>query len=231
MWCVIPAAGRGSRFGAEVPKQYLAVLGKPVIEWTLRRLASHPQIDGLMVALAADDRYWPGWSSLEGKPVRTCIGGAQRADSVLAGLEALAGVVTPSDWVLGHDAARPCVSHADLERLIHAGRGDAVGAILAARARDTLKRADAKGRIAATLPRENVWRALTPQMLRIGELTAALRENESEASAFTDDANALEARGQFPLLVEGSEDNLKLTLPEDVALLEAILRRQIAAGS
>src|SRR6478752_6675795 len=144
-WVVVPAAGRGARFGGDVPKQYLDVDGEPLIAHTLRALLSHPGVEGAVVALAAGDGAWPGWTEFEGKPVRTCIGGASRAASVLAGLEALPDDVRADDFVLVHDAARPNLPQDDLSALLERGRADPVGAILAAPVRDTLKLAGDDG--------------------------------------------------------------------------------------
>ena len=227
MWCVIPAAGSGRRFGGDTPKQYLPLHGQPLLAWTLARLASHPAVDGLMVVIAAADAWWPGWTSVAGKPVRTAVGGAERADSVLAGLRALADVPGAGPWVMVHDAARPCVPHADLDRLLAAGTADPVGAILAARVRDTVKQAGPDGRIAATLPRERLWRAQTPQLARRERLQYALEQSAPRAVVPTDEAAALETIGEFPLLVEGSDENLKVTTSPDLALAESILLRQI----
>jgi len=224
-WAIVPAAGRGSRFGGEVPKQYLAVAGRPLIEHALRALLSHPVVEGVVVALGASDARWPGWESLEGKPVRTCIGGDERAASVLAGLAALPESVRADDFVLVHDAARPNLAFDDLEQLLTRGRGDPVGAILAAPVRDTLKRANDDVRSAMTEPREQLWRALTPQMFRRGGLTRALQAAMRVGAKVTDEAMAMERLGLKPRLVEGSEDNIKVTTPADLALAEFILRR------
>lgn len=229
-WCVIPAAGSGSRFGGAVPKQFRELLGQPMLSRTLARLASHPAIAGLMVVLAGDDAHWPGLTAIGEVEVRTATGGAERADSVLAGLRALPAAVADDDWVLVHDAARPCVRVDDITALLDAGTRDAVGAILAAPVRDTMKAADGERRITSTVPRENLWRALTPQLFRRGDLTAALvaarTENDSRAAPPTDEANALEVLGKFPLLVAGSDDNLKVTTEPDLFLAAHILREQ-----
>lgn len=225
LWCVVPAAGRGARFGGGVPKQYLPLAGKPLLLHTLERLAAHPRIAGLMVALAADDPHWPGVAALHGKPVSTCIGGGERADSVLAGLHALRAETDEDDFVLVHDAARPCVRADDITRLIALGVA-AGGALLAAPLRDTLKRADANGFCIATEPREARWRALTPQLFRHGELLAALESACAGGIAITDEAMAMERAGHRPLLVEGDESNIKVTTPADMLLAEFLLRRE-----
>ena len=216
-WVVVPAAGRGARFGAEVPKQYLDVDGEPLIAHTLRALLSHPGVDGAVVALAAGDGAWPGWTEFEGKPVRACVGGACRAASVLAGLEALPDDVRADDFVLVHDAARPNLSQGDLSALLERGRADPVGAVLAAPVRDTLKLAGDDGGIDGTRPRERLWRALTPQLFRRMQLARALEAALAGGDEPTDESMAMELQGARPLLVEGSEANLKVTTPADLA--------------
>lgn len=224
LWCVVPAAGRGLRVGGDRPKQYLPLGGRLLIEHTLDRLAGHPRIAGLLVVLSPDDELWPGVSTLHGKPVRTTPGGAERCDSVLAGLQALPVEVGDEDFVLVHDAARPCVRLADISRLIELGaQGD--GGLLGAPLRDTLKRADEAGRSALTEPRELRWRAFTPQMFRRGALAAALREASRRGVTVSDEAMAMELAGHAPLLVEGAEDNIKVTTAADFALAEFLLGR------
>lgn len=224
-WAVVPAAGRGRRFGGEVPKQYLPILGRTVLHHALERLALHPRVRGLVVVLAADDARWPGWRELHGKPVLACTGGEERADSVLAGLRALPDAVRERDWVLVHDAARPCLRHDDLDRLLDHGMAHGVGAILAAPVRDTLKRARANGEIAGSEPRDGLWRAFTPQLFRRATLTRALESALLAGAAITDEAMAIERLGLRPMLVEGAEDNLKITTPGDLALAEYVLAR------
>lgn len=228
IWAVVPAAGRGSRLGGEVPKQHRPLLGRPLIRHTLERLVSHPRIAGVLVVLSADDTFWPGWRELRGKPVLTAIGGAERADSVLAGVRALPDSVRTQDWVLVHDAARPCLRHDDLDRLLDHGCAHDVGAILAAPVSDTLKRADANGAIARTEPRAGLWRALTPQLFRRGTLQRALEAASLAGIAITDEAMALERLGLAPLLVEGAADNIKVTTPADLAFAEFLLARMDA---
>jgi 2-C-methyl-D-erythritol 4-phosphate cytidylyltransferase len=216
-WAVVPAAGRGQRYGAEMPKQYLDVDGEPLIAHTLRALLSHPGVDGAVVVLAADDALWPGWREFEGKPVIACTGGASRGASVLAGLEALPEDVRADDFVLVHDAARPNLAADDLSALLERGRADPVGAILAAPVRDTLKLAGDDGGIDATRPRDRLWRALTPQLFRRLQLLRALEAALAEGAEPTDESMAMERQGARPLLVEGSEANLKVTTPADLA--------------
>lgn len=226
IWAVVPAAGHGSRFGGEVPKQYLEVAGEPLLAHTLRALLAHPGVAGAVVVLAPEDPYWPGWSELEGKPVLSCAGGDSRADSVLAGLGALPDSVRADGFVLVHDAARPNLHPDDLGQLLERGRADPVGAILAAPVRDTLKRAGDEGGIDRTEPRERLWRALTPQLFRRLQLTRALEAARDAGVAVTDESMAMERKGARPLLVEGREDNIKITTPADLAYFEFLLSRR-----
>jgi 2-C-methyl-D-erythritol 4-phosphate cytidylyltransferase len=215
-WAVVPAAGRGARFGAGLPKQYSEVEGEPLLAHALRALLSHPGVEGVVVALAAGDAHWPDWREFEGKPVIACTGGESRAESVLAGLAALPDSVRADDFVLVHDAARPNLSQADLDQLLERGRTDPVGAILAAPVRDTLKRAGDDGGIDGTQPRERLWRALTPQLFRRLQLARALEATLRDGLDATDESMAMERQGARPLLVEGSEANLKVTTPADL---------------
>lgn|SRR5690625_2047704 len=226
IWAVVPAAGHGSRFGGEIPKQYLEVAGEPLLGHTLRALLSHPGVAGAVVVLAPADRHWPGWTEREGKPVVTCVGGESRADSVLAGLQALPESVRADDFVLVHDAARPNLDPGDLAQLLERGRSDLVGAILAAPVRDTLKRAGDDGGIDGTEPRERLWRALTPQLFRRLQLGRALEAAREAGVAVTDESMAMERKGARPLLIEGREDNIKITTRADLAYFEFLLARR-----
>lgn len=225
-WALMPAAGSGRRFGGGLPKQYLSAAGKPLIAHALDALLAHPGVNGAVVALAADDPHWPGWITRHGKPVIACVGGLERADSVLAALRALPEGVAEDALLLVHDAARPNLRAGDIDRLIDAAAASADGAILAAPVRDTLKRADADARIDATEPRERLWRALTPQAFRRNLLRRALEAAQAAGVAVTDEAMAVERLGLHPALVEGREDNLKVTTPADLALVEFLLTRQ-----
>ena len=226
-WAVVPAAGRGSRFGGEVPKQYLELDGQPLLVHAIDALLSHAGVAGVVVALAAGDDRWPGWSTHMGKPVLSCTGGGERAQSVLAALEALSGAgVDDAALVLVHDAARPNLDTRDIGRLLEAAASSADGAILAAPVRDTLKRAGAGDRIASTEPREHLWRALTPQAFRLGALAQALRQAGAAGLTATDEAMAMEHAGAHPRLVEGREDNIKVTTPADLALAAHLLMRR-----
>jgi 2-C-methyl-D-erythritol 4-phosphate cytidylyltransferase len=217
LWCLVPAAGRGARFGGELPKQYVELCGKPLLLRTLEALAAHPRIAGLAVALAEDDRHWPGLRELGGKPLLTAVGGETRSLSVLHGLFALHAHVDRDEYLLVHDAARPCVGRDDVSRLIELASA-AGGGLLATPLRDTLKRADGECRVAATEPRDSRWRALTPQLFRRGELIAALEAAHATGVEVTDEAMAMEHAGHRPLLVEGAESNIKVTTREDLEI-------------
>ena len=223
IWAVVPAAGCGSRFGGDIPKQYLEAGGQSLLAHALDALLAHPRVAGAVVALAADDARWPGWTSRYGKPVLHCIGGGERADSVLAALGLVPADAHNDPLVLVHDAARPNLHRDDLDRLIAAAEASADGAILAAPVRDTLKRGDADSRIVATESRAGLWRALTPQAFRRSTLIAALQRARSDGVAVTDEAMAIERTGAHPRLVEGREDNLKVTTPADLALVDTLL--------
>jgi len=221
-FAIVPAAGSGSRFGAEKPKQYLSLLGRPLIHHTLAALVACPEIERVWVVLSPDDAEWSrhDWSDLGAKLETVRCGGATRADSVGNGLRAAAMVAADDDWVLVHDAARPCLSADMLAALLRELADDPVGGILAVPVADTLKRADSEQRVAATEPRDGLWQAQTPQMFRYGRLAKAL-EN---CRAVTDEAGAIEAMGLKPKLVKGDSTNLKVTFPADLALAAMILR-------
>ena len=226
IWVIVPAAGRGTRFGGELPKQYREVAGQPLLAYALAALLAHPAVEGAIVAIAADDVDWPGWTEFAGKPVLTCTGGLTRAQSVLAALQALPEDVRADDFVLVHDAARPNLGQQDLQQLLERGRNDPVGAILAAPVRDTLKRAGDDGGIDGTEPRQHLWRALTPQLFRRLQLSRALDEAGRAGVEATDESMAMELQGLRPLLIEGSEDNFKVTTPADLARFQFILSQR-----
>ncbi|MEN4902255.1 2-C-methyl-D-erythritol 4-phosphate cytidylyltransferase [Luteimonas sp. TWI1416] len=219
LWAIVPAAGRGTRFGGDVPKQYLEVGGRSVLAHTLACLAGHPGVAGIVLVLAAADAVdLDGLrAGLGDTPLLRADGGDSRADSVLAGLHALPDTVRADDFVLVHDAARPNLAAADLDALLERGRTDPVGAILAAPVRDTLKRAGDDGGIDRTEPRERLWRALTPQLFRRLQLGRALEAAHAAGIVVTDEAMAMERQGARPLLVEGRDDNFKITTPADLA--------------
>lgn len=224
LWAIVPAAGRGQRFGSGIPKQYATIGGQSLLAHTLDALLAHPGVAGAVVALAPGDPHWPGWQQRAGKPVVACAGGDTRADSVLSALAALPQEVRADDFVLVHDAARPNLHAGDLDALLERGCADPVGAILAAPVRDTLKQAGDDGGIDGTQPRERLWRAFTPQLFRRLQLMRALEAARDAGVMVTDEAMAMERLGHRPLLVEGREDNLKVTTQADMALFAYLLQ-------
>jgi len=227
-WLVVPAAGRGRRMGADRPKQYLTLAGRPVLAHTLARLHAAFPAARLCLCLDPDDAWFdPAWVPFA--DWRWVAGGAERADSVANALAAIADEAREDDLVLVHDVARPCVALDDLRRLKQALDDDLVGGLLAAPVADTMKRDDGAGRVAATEPRDGLWHALTPQGFRHGLLARALAAAADAGVAVTDEASAVEALGEAPLLVPGRRDNLKITHPEDLALAGLILAAQASA--
>lgn len=229
-WVVVPAAGSGNRMGAALPKQYLELAGRTVIEHALARFTSHPLISGIVVALAERDEAWPHLSLSSTCPLITVSGGVDRHLSVLNALRRLAELAQPGDWVLVHDAARPCLRRSDLDRLIAMLQDHPVGGLLGVPVPDTLKRVDTRGDVMETLARNGVWRAQTPQMFRLAALTRALEAAVAAGIAVTDEAGAMEHAGHAVRMVEGHPDNIKITAPEDLALAEIFLRRQQEEG-
>ncbi|MBS7326503.1 MAG: 2-C-methyl-D-erythritol 4-phosphate cytidylyltransferase [Thiopseudomonas sp.] len=222
-WLIVPAAGIGARMQATRPKQYLQVAGKSILEHTLAVFLDHPQLQRIVLPLAADDNGWPQTALAQDARILPVAGGAERADSVLAGLRALPSLgAAADDWVLVHDAARPLLRQDDLQLLLDSLQDDPVGGLLACPARDTLKLADGQGRSQSTLPREQIWHALTPQMFRLHALQTALQAALQQGVAVTDEASAMEWAGHAPRLIEGRSDNIKVTRPEDLPLLDAL---------
>lgn len=226
-WCIVPAAGRGSRMGSALPKQYLPLNGQPVLSHTLERLLAVASIEQIVVALHPEDSHWQTLGLADHPRISTVTGGAERADSVLNGLQKMrAANVADDDWVLVHDAARPCVSPADIQSLISAVRHHAVGGLLGIRLKNTIKQVDNKNAVTATADRNRLWSALTPQMFRFGKLYHALTAARKNHWNPTDESMAMELAGFHPLMVEGSEQNIKITLPEDLSLAGFILDNQ-----
>ncbi len=220
-WAVIPAAGSGLRMGSAKPKQYLPLAGKTVLEWATAPFLSDPRCKAVVIVISSNDEYWPG-VALSHSKLRVTQGGRERVHSVLAGLRSLHDA-QQDDWVLVHDAARPCLHVDDIEKLLSETCNDSVGGILATPLSDTLKLADTGQRIARTIPRVDLWRALTPQMFRLGMLQAALHTAIESGSIVTDESAALEVKGLQPKLVAGRSDNLKITVPEDLPLAASVL--------
>lgn len=221
---VIPAAGSGTRMGCVVPKQYLMLRGRPMLWHSASALLNHPGIDQVVIVIDAVDDYWEKLGLDESLVDCTVLrlGGDSRARTVLNAVQALRASVAPADWILVHDAARPCLEAGAIDRLLHGVLPDSVGGLLAIPVRDTLKRARPDGRVDHTQAREGLWQAQTPQMFRHSLLLEALER--ADLDHITDEASAVEALGLHPLLVHGSARNIKITYPEDVALAEEFLR-------
>ncbi len=219
---VVPAAGVGKRMQIDKPKQYLLINNKTIIEHTIERLLSHPLIKQVVVSLSAEDDYFANLPIAGNAQVETVIGGKERYDSVLAGLR----MVKEQQWVLVHDAARPCVTHTDIEQLIQHCVQSQQGAILATPVRDTMKRTDPQGHIHHTENRDNLWHAQTPQMFAAKALISALEQGINTGQNITDEASAMELIGKPCDVVSGREDNIKITRPSDVTLASFILTQQ-----
>lgn len=228
-WAVVPAAGIGSRMRAECPKQYLELLGTPVLMHTVSTLLSHTAIGHVVVAVGADDERWQQTALAGHSRVHFVTGGSSRAASVLAGLMALEERASDHDFVLVHDAARPCLTLHDINKLLTEVRQHPVGGILGTPVRDTMKRVRGYD-IDGTVEREGLWHALTPQMFRLGLLRDTLTDALAEDVTITDEASAIEWAGYRPLMVAGRSDNIKITEPLDLPLAEFYLQQQLAQG-
>ncbi|AWK40660.1 2-C-methyl-D-erythritol 4-phosphate cytidylyltransferase [Photorhabdus laumondii subsp. laumondii] len=229
---LVPAAGIGSRMNSDCPKQYLSIAGKTIIEHTLSALLDHPRIRHVVIVLNPTDTQFQSLEVVSDSRITTVTGGEQRADSVLAGLNHLAHVTGNDNcWVLVHDAARPCLHHDDLDRLLQLAEADeqgnmACGGILASPVRDTMKRGRVGQIIDHTVERQDLWHALTPQFFPLMLLRDCLSKALSQHANITDEASALEYCGYQPVLVNGRSDNIKVTCPEDLALAEFYLSRK-----
>jgi 2-C-methyl-D-erythritol 4-phosphate cytidylyltransferase len=223
-WAVIAAAGQGERMSRQEPKQYLSLCGRTLLEHTLRPFLDCSVLSGIVVVIARQDSRWSSLPVAQDPRVRTVEGGAERMHSVLNGLEELARDAAADDWVLVHDAARPCLGRAELERLVGTLENDRVGGLLALPVGDTLKRADASGsHVLSTVERQGLWAAQTPQMFRYELLHRALQAAMRAGIQVTDEAGAVESLGERPRLIPGSPRNIKVTRPEDLSLAEALL--------
>lgn len=224
IFALVPAAGQGTRMGEALPKQYLPLAGRPMLHHCLEALAAVPRIARVIAILAPDDRHWDAHErdALAGRVRPLRAGGATRGESVANALARLEGEAADDDWILVHDAARPCLTPAMVERLLDEVGDDAVGGLLAMPVADTLKRAGDPMRVAATVPREGLWRAQTPQMFRYG----LLRRGLAGAPGATDESQAVESLGHSPRLVPGDNANFKVTFAEDLPLAEMVLSRR-----
>jgi len=225
-WCVIPAAGIGSRMNADKPKQYLMLGQQTILEHTLSRILSLPYLAGVVVALSPRDSFWKSMSIFQHELVHTTVGGENRADSVLNGLNYLAGRTHANDWVLVHDAARPCVTLASIKKLCDELANSQIGGILSTPVSDTLKYVVNKRDIEATVDRSSLWQAQTPQMFRYHLLRDCLVKTLADNENITDESSAVELCGYQPQVVEGRSDNIKITRADDLLLAEFILQQQ-----
>ncbi|WP_027330784.1 2-C-methyl-D-erythritol 4-phosphate cytidylyltransferase [Marinimicrobium agarilyticum] len=225
-WVIVPAAGIGTRMRSDLPKQYLQLQGKTLLEHTVERLLAIPDLAGLVLALSPSDPYWERLP-LAGDPrVAVVDGGSERSRSVLNALNYLTLQADASDWVMVHDAARPCITPSSIAGLCRHTANHPVGGILGVPVGDTLKRVGPRNVILDTCDRRGLWQAQTPQLFRYQLLHQCLARALAHGEAITDEASALELAGYQPLIVEGRSDNIKVTRPEDLALAEAILQRQ-----
>lgn len=226
IWGIVPAAGIGSRMQADIPKQYLELSGKPILQCTLERLSASLDFAQLVVALNPNDPYWPIRIDGGGLNVLTVDGGKERCDSVLNALDAIADRAAADDWVLVHDAARPCVRADELQAMMQQLDDCGHGGLLAAQVKDTMKRGNSEGCVQTTVERENLWHALTPQVFPFKDLYQAVSSALADGVAITDEAMAIERVGGKVKLLAGSQDNIKITRPEDLKLAALYLQAQ-----
>ena len=233
IWAIVPAAGIGRRMQSAIPKQYLSLNGRPVLEHTLNALLDNQHISGLVIALQAEDAYWAYVKIHSQKPIIRAAGGQERSDSVLNALNALSQLAAfnaETDWVMVHDAVRPCLRQQDIDQLVNEVGGDINGGLLALPVRDTMKRQRSDKHsvncVAQTVDRENLWHALTPQYFPAIVLKNALQNARQKEQTITDESSAMEAAGYSPRLVQGYEDNIKITRPDDLRLASLYLQSQ-----
>ena len=227
LYAVVPAAGIGARMLADRPKQYLSILGKTVLEHTLDQLLAFPEFKKIIVVISKEDAYFSGLNFSNHSKVEICQGGQERYDSVLNGLIHLKKQGVEDDaLVMVHDVARPCIKQADLFNLFHSDSRS--GAILGLQVRDTMKRTDESGNIIKTVERNNLWHALTPQMANLEILYTAISTSLADGMNITDEASALEYIGLSPKMVAGDPCNIKITRPDDLALAQAYLEKNLA---
>lgn len=225
-WAVVPAAGVGSRMNVDVPKQYLDIAGKTVIEHTLERLIAFPLLEKIVVVLGQGDSYAEDIGLLQHKKIVVTEGGDERYLSVINGLHALDLLAHDDDWVMVHDAVRPCVRSADIEWLVECLRGHEVGGVLGAMVKDTMMRSNADGGVIEIINRVDLWHAHTPQMFKKGMLTRALTKAITDGVSVTDEASAMVHAGHKPLMVQGHSDNIKVTIEAELDLASLYIQQQ-----
>jgi len=222
-WSVIPAAGFGVRMNSNMPKQYLTINGKSILEYSLETFCQNSVINGVIVAIAEDDSHWDKLEIASHPKITKVIGGKERCDSVLNSLRLLTTLAAPEDWVMVHDAVRPCLRKEDIEKLINKVGDHPVGGLLALPVLDTMKRTNENNEIKETVERECLWHALTPQMFHLADLQMALDSCIKNKQIVTDEAQAMELSGYTPILVEGHSDNIKVTQQSDLKLIKLYL--------
>lgn len=225
-WVIIPAAGAGNRMETETPKQYLKINGHFILEHTISRFIQLANIEGVIVVISRDDRFWNDLELSRHKKIMTTTGGKERYHSVLNGLHRLTGAAGDRDWALVHDAARPCVRVDDIKKLIKELSGHHTGGLLGIPVRDTMKRTNTNNEILETISRNGLWHALTPQMFRVGDLRQAIEKSITENRDITDEAQAMELAGFKPKFIPGHPDNIKITHMSDLPLAELFLEQQ-----
>jgi 2-C-methyl-D-erythritol 4-phosphate cytidylyltransferase len=225
-WAIIPAAGCGKRMQSKLPKQYLQLAGKTILEHTLSIFDKHALVDGIVVSISQGDPYWleikENIQRFSDKPILVANGGKERKDSVLYALECLYQHIKQDSWVLVHDAARPCLLESDINKLIQAFSDNEVGGLLGLPISDTLKRSNSSHYVEKTINRENMWRALTPQFFKLLTLIKAIKSAKSQE--ITDESSAIELLGLKPRLIEGDFNNIKITHPIDLLQAENFLK-------
>ena len=224
-WAVVPAAGVGRRMNVDIPKQYLEIRGKTLMEHTLERLLDFPLLEKVVVVLDGNDSYYKDIELLRNDRILLAKGGSERYQSVLNGLNVLSDLAAENDWVMVHDVARPCIRRADLDWLVRQLENHPVGGILGNPVRDTMKRTEGST-ITDTVNRDNLWHALTPQMFRMKLLQDAMQQAINDKMPVTDEASAIEYSGKQPVMVEGHPDNIKVTRGTDLALASLYIEQQ-----
>ena len=222
IWAVIPAAGVGKRYSSDIPKQYLSLNGMPVLLHSINKFVKLDEIHEILVALNPDDKFWRKLNFSHPK-VKTINGGPERCNSVNSALEELSGRAENGDWILVHDAVRPCISDFDLNKIIEIVHDEDVGGLLACPILDTIKEVGDNLDVLKTIPREGLWSAMTPQIFRYELLKKALNAVLNSARSVTDEAKAIELIGLTPRIIEGDKTNIKITHPSDMVLAESII--------
>ena len=226
-WVVIPAAGEGLRMGVDKPKQYISINNKTIIEHTIDCFIYREEIEKIIVAISKEDEFWSTLEISDHDKIMTVSGGKERYQSVLNSLKMLSSEAEDDDWVMVHDAARPCLNQSAIDRLIIQLKGHDIGGILAMPCRDTMKRSNDTGEIDETVERQSLWHAQTPQMFKYGKLLLAIQDALKNKAVVTDEAMAVERLGFKPMLVLGHQENIKLTYKDDLESLKAYLDRMI----